>query len=151
MNNWLDRYNDRERLQIAACRSYAAHFSSAGLPGHNLMLLIASLVTQLERANRLFNGLPPDDTDPDPDFPTDSVLLPAVPVPEQVEPMPATERQLKAIYAIARSARGWDADRLDHECFRMFERLPHQLTLPEASQLIDHLKSGLSLAGYPVS
>ena len=48
----------------------------------------------------------------------------------------ATDSQLRAIWAICKR-RGLDQDQ---EAARMFQRPPSQLSLPEASQLIDHLK-----------
>jgi hypothetical protein len=140
METWLERYNRRDQVRIAACRSYAASFSDAGLPGHNLMLLVATLSAQLEEAQRLLNGMPPDDAPPD-----DAGYMPVpVPVPERplTTEAPATERQIKAIYAIARAARGWHPERLDEECGRLFHVPPEELTIRQASRLIDHLKVG---------
>jgi hypothetical protein len=149
METWLERYNGREQLQIAACRSYAANFSGASLPGHNLMLLVAALPTQLGEAHRLLNGMPPDAAPPDdPDYM--SVLVP-VPVPVPARPLsteaPATERQITTLYAVARAARGWHPGRLDEECGRLFGVPPEDLTIRQASRLIDHLKVGLGVDG----
>jgi len=144
METWLERYNGREQLQIAACRSYAANFSGASLPGHNLMLLVAALSTQLDEAHRLLNGMPSDDAPPDdPDYMSVPVPVPARPLSTEA---PATERQIKAIYTIARAARGWHPERLDEECGRLFGVPPEDLTIRQASRLIDHLK-GLMVDG----
>jgi hypothetical protein len=142
METWLERFNRREQLQIAACRSYAASFPAAGLPGHDLMVIVASLSVQLDEAQRLLKGIPPDDAPPDdPDYL--AVPVPARPLSCDAH---ATEGQVKAIYAVARAARGWHPERLDEECGRLFGVPPEDLTMQQASRLIDHLKAGLGVA-----
>lgn len=143
METWLERYNGHEQLQIAACRSYAANFSGASLPEHNLMLLVAALSAQLDEAHRLLDGISRDDAPPDdPDY----MSVPPVPARPLSTEAPATERQIKAIYAIARAARGWHPERLDEECGRLFGVPPEDLTIRQASRLIEHLK-GLMVDG----
>lgn len=52
-----------------------------------------------------------------------------------------TDKQLKAIYAIARSARHLTVDEVDARCQEIYKRAPSELTKQEASQLIDKLQA----------
>src|SRR3954469_11612870 len=45
---WIDRYDERVRLQIQFCRNYEEQFNEAGAPGHTLMRLVAWLAQDLD-------------------------------------------------------------------------------------------------------
>jgi hypothetical protein len=45
--NYLDQFNEREQTLIHNCTMYA-NFNPGGLPGHNLMIIIAKLCSILE-------------------------------------------------------------------------------------------------------
>jgi hypothetical protein len=47
-STWIDRLTTREHAQIVHARHYAEQFSSAGVPGHNHLLLIAKLADMLD-------------------------------------------------------------------------------------------------------
>jgi hypothetical protein len=51
-----------------------------------------------------------------------------------------TEKQLKAIYAIARATQRLSEQQVDARCMEMFNCRPDELTKAEASQFIDALK-----------
>lgn len=53
----------------------------------------------------------------------------------------ATEKQVKAIYAIARATRGWGAAAVAQEVLARYNSPPEQLGKAEASQFIDSLKA----------
>jgi hypothetical protein len=55
---------------------------------------------------------------------------------------PATEPQVKAIYAIARGAQAMDDGTLEELCRERYGCLPAELTRRQASELIDSLKAG---------
>lgn len=70
------------------------------------------------------------------------------PAPQQARPAatperPAalTEKQLKAIYAIARATQRLSEQQVDARCFEMFNCRPEELSKAEASQFIDSLKA----------
>lgn len=45
----FDMYlNERENEIVAACEEYAIKHANAGLPGHNLMIVVAKLAMQIE-------------------------------------------------------------------------------------------------------
>lgn len=48
---WLDEFYERERRLILNCRNYADG-DPAGLPGHNLMLIVAKLADLLDARDR---------------------------------------------------------------------------------------------------
>lgn len=58
------------------------------------------------------------------------------------ETPPATEPQLKAIYAIARGALALDEDALDGRCRDRYGVAPQELNRRQASEFIDALKTG---------
>ena len=45
--NFEEELSGRDKLQIQFCQLYAEHFENAGIPGHNLFILIAKLADQL--------------------------------------------------------------------------------------------------------
>ena len=54
---WRDRFTERELRLIANARTYAEN-DPAGLPGHNLLLIIARLSEALDTlANRLVSSV----------------------------------------------------------------------------------------------
>lgn len=54
----------------------------------------------------------------------------------------ATDKQVKAIYAIARHERNWNDDQVETECARQYaDRHPNDLSKEEASRFIDFLKN----------
>lgn len=86
---------------------------------------------------------PEDDHELD-ELPFDDVFDSAGP-PDETEPLPpphnrATERQIKAIYAIGQNGAGLGKAELDAKCADLYGRKPHELSRWEASQLIDILK-----------
>ena len=52
----------------------------------------------------------------------------------------ATEKQLKAIYAIGRASKRLSESQVDDRCAEVFGVRPNELTKAEASQFIDMLK-----------
>ena len=46
-NNWTKAFDERQRRLIVNCRDYAAS-DPAGVPGHNLMLIIAQMAELLD-------------------------------------------------------------------------------------------------------
>jgi hypothetical protein len=56
------QFTDRERIQIEACRAYAAQWEVSGLPGHGLFILVAKIAAHLEDAVTRFGYAP--DADP---------------------------------------------------------------------------------------
>ena len=52
----------------------------------------------------------------------------------------ATEKQIKAIYAIGRASKRLSESQVDDRCAELFGILPAELTKAEASQFIDILK-----------
>ena len=72
----------------------------------------------------------------------DRVTGPGVP-PHQVPLLPATEPQVKAIYAIAAGARAMSKDEVRARCQELFGTSePGQLSRRQASEFIDILKRG---------
>ena len=63
------------------------------------------------------------------------------PPAEARTPVPATEPQINAIYAIARAARGLNTDDVDALCTERYGVPPAQLSRRLASELIDALKT----------
>lgn len=61
---------------------------------------------------------------------------------QQRPELSATDAQLKAIYAIARGARGWEPDDVREETSGQYGVAPSDLTRRQASQFIDWLKAG---------
>ena len=57
---------------------------------------------------------------------------------------PATEPQIKAIYAIARGAKSMDDREIDEWCKARFQKLPAELSRKEASEAIDAIRLGAS-------
>ena len=47
--DWLKHFDDRQRRLIANCRLYATS-DPAGVPGHNLMMIIARMARLLDAA-----------------------------------------------------------------------------------------------------
>lgn len=47
--DWLKHFDDTDRRRIANCRSYAKN-DPAGMPGHNLMIIIDKMARLLETA-----------------------------------------------------------------------------------------------------
>lgn len=62
-------------------------------------------------------------------------------VPQGESVPPATEPQIKTIYAIA-GGKGMDRDEADAACIKKFGGAPHLLTRRQASEMIDFLKAG---------
>lgn len=46
--DWLDNFDERQRRLIQNCIGYTIH-DPAGLPGHNLMVIIAKMVALLSK------------------------------------------------------------------------------------------------------
>ena len=65
---------------------------------------------------------------------------PAGPSPESRANLPATEAQVRAIFAIARGAHAMEEDDVEVECRRLFGTGTSTLTRGQASALIDALK-----------
>jgi hypothetical protein len=64
--------------------------------------------------------------------------------PETRPALPATEPQIKAIYAIGRGALSMDEETIDAACIQMFDgRAPIELTRREAAEFADAIKAGL--------
>jgi hypothetical protein len=103
--------------------------------------------------------IPSDDEDHDPDrasnhahapqqsappqrrqtpFVTPEQLAPPAPTPQAGQG--ASEKQVKAIYAIGRAARRWSESQVDDRSVEIFGVRPGELTKAEASQLIDMFK-----------
>lgn len=61
--------------------------------------------------------------------------------PESRPVLPATEAQLKAIYAIARGAQAMDDAEVEARCMDLFGVAPSALSRRQASEFIDALKS----------
>ena len=83
-------------------------------------------------------------------MPPTSHQPPNVPAPSHTGPAsngnggrPATDSQLRAIWAISKQL-GLDQDA---EAHRMYQRPASQLSMPEASKLIDHLKQVQGASG----
>ena len=62
--------------------------------------------------------------------------------PETRPALPATEPQIKAIYAIGRGAQSLDEAEVDAQCQEMFGVRPSELSRRQASEFIDALKAG---------
>ena len=62
--------------------------------------------------------------------------------PETRPALPATEPQIKAIYAIGRGAQSMDESEVDGRCQEMFGVRPSELSRRQASEFIDALKAG---------
>jgi len=62
--------------------------------------------------------------------------------PEARPALPATEPQIKAIYAIGRGAQSLDESDVDARCKDMFGVTPSELSRRQASEFIDALKAG---------
>jgi len=62
--------------------------------------------------------------------------------PETRPALPATEPQIKAIYAIGRGAQSMDEPEVDAQCQEMFGVRPSELSRRQASEFIDALKAG---------
>ena len=68
---------------------------------------------------------------------------PASDGPPQARPvLPATEPQVKAIYAIGRGAQAMDEAEVDAKCKELYGATPSGLSRRQASEFIDALKSG---------
>jgi hypothetical protein len=136
--SWLDQFSDREQALIAACRDYATNHAEAGLPGHYLMLVTANLASLLDHLVEQFDlTFAPvrDDTKEQP-APPRWLPTPANPAMHS----PATDKQLKAIYAIGK-ARSLTEEEIESRSLLRFELRPHELTKAQASELIDELKT----------
>ena len=64
--------------------------------------------------------------------------------PENRPILPATEPQIKAIYAIARGAQSMDDAEVEARCKELYGVTPSGLSRRQASEFIDALKSGSS-------
>jgi hypothetical protein len=62
--------------------------------------------------------------------------------PETRPALPATEPQIKAIYAIGRGAQSMDEPEVDVRCQELFGVRPSELSRRQASEFIDALKGG---------
>jgi hypothetical protein len=62
--------------------------------------------------------------------------------PETRPALPATEPQIKAIYAIGRGAQSMDESEVDGRCQELFGVRPSELSRRQASEFIDALKAG---------
>ena len=62
--------------------------------------------------------------------------------PETRPALPATEPQIKAIYAIGRGAQSLDESEVEARCKEMFGVSPSELSRRQASEFIDALKAG---------
>lgn len=49
---WMLDLDKRERTQVFHALDYASNYSSAGVPGHNHVMLIAKLARMLDRLER---------------------------------------------------------------------------------------------------
>ena len=49
--NWDDMFDERQRGLIASCRQYVNH-GAPGLPGHQLMLIVAKMAALLDKAQK---------------------------------------------------------------------------------------------------
>jgi hypothetical protein len=49
---WIAALEPRERTQVMHALNYATSYSSAGIPGHNHVMLIAKLARMLNKAER---------------------------------------------------------------------------------------------------
>ena len=63
--------------------------------------------------------------------------------PETRPALPATEPQIKAIYAIGRGAQSLDEPEVDARCQELFGVRPSELSRRQASEFIDALKAGV--------
>jgi hypothetical protein len=144
---WLQKYEPKEQVQIRAASQYARHFSEAGFPGHFLLLLIAKMAADLH--GRAAGGKAPEPanppkTQPKPD---DRPLPGADDGVDEFERIPAagdgaaTEKQIKAIYAIGRAQLRLGEREVDDLTAETFGVVPSGLTKGEASQMMDILKS----------
>ena len=62
--------------------------------------------------------------------------------PETRPALPATEPQIKAIYAIGRGAQSMDESEVEARCKELFGVAPSELSRRQASEFIDALKAG---------
>jgi hypothetical protein len=62
--------------------------------------------------------------------------------PETRPALPATEPQIKAIYAIGRGAQSMDESEVEARCKELFGVTPSELSRRQASEFIDALKAG---------
>jgi hypothetical protein len=62
--------------------------------------------------------------------------------PENRPVLPATEPQIKAIYAIARGAQAMDDAEVEARCKELYGATPSELSRRQASEFIDALKGG---------
>jgi hypothetical protein len=131
--HWLSHYNEREQLQINACRTYYEHYCNAGLPGHNLMLLIARMAAQLDAVEMGVEAAYEAG-----DIPSNG-QVPAPPPQQRIQGETATPKQINYIYKVAEE-KGYDAAEIDAEVKRIFGVGMGEITKAEASQLIDTLK-----------
>jgi hypothetical protein len=126
MSKWLEGYDERQRLVIEACRDYLAKYTAAGLPGHNLMIIVGMMAGQLDRL-------------------VDTPLTPDAPVPVAQQPPAqlATEKQVKMIYGVCKNDYGMsDQETVDY-CVESYKVGPAYLTKSQASEVIDRLKKGV--------
>lgn len=77
---------------------------------------------------------------PAPHPPARPAQRPPAPREDSRPPMPATEAQLRAIHAIARSTRGMEPEQVEAACQRRYGVPPAGLSRRQASELIDLLK-----------
>jgi hypothetical protein len=61
-------------------------------------------------------------------------------IPEVRPVLPATEPQIKAVYAIGKGARGWSDDEIDEACRDKHGVKPSELNRRQASDFIEYLK-----------
>lgn len=55
-NNWTGAFDERNRHLICNCQAYAAN-DPAGLPGHQLMLVVAQMAEMLTAAEMAMEAL----------------------------------------------------------------------------------------------
>ncbi|HEY8491841.1 MAG TPA: hypothetical protein VIO14_12705 [Dehalococcoidia bacterium] len=67
--------------------------------------------------------------------------------PQRRDGLPATEPQVKAIYAIARGTYALDDAEIEERCRERYGVRPSELTRRQASEFIDSLKLGTALPG----
>jgi hypothetical protein len=57
MEDWRDKLDQRQLVQVNHATEYAEQFASAGVPGHNHLLLIAKLVEILDEVTGQTNTM----------------------------------------------------------------------------------------------
>lgn len=140
MNNWRQALSDEDKATLAVATFVAKMPAGAPvrIPGVNLLLLVSRLAEWLDTSTGpQQQRMPMADNAPAP-----------LPPPAEIDDVPspntysvhATEKQVKAIYAIGRAQLRLSETQVDDKCAEMFGVTPNELTKQEASQFIDSLK-----------